>query len=83
VNTQELDLALAAHEAKTKLPQDVWDALRMALAAFAARRVMSLTAAPQDSILQAQGRAQQANEIAEIFNQCTEKARQHMVNERK
>lgn len=55
----------------------------MALAAFAARRVMSLVAAPQDSILQAQGRAQQANEIAEIFNECTEKARQHMANERK
>jgi hypothetical protein len=55
----------------------MWDAFRRAVAEFAARRVMSLTSASQDQILQAQGRAQQANEFAEIINECADKAKSY------
>jgi hypothetical protein len=36
---------------------------------------MSLVGASQEQILQAQGRAQQAHEIAEIVAECTERFR--------
>lgn len=81
MNEQTAKLTLAANDLRAQVPSELWDAFRIAFSEFAARRVMSLVSAPQESILQAQGRAQDANEIAEIFNNCAEKARQ--IKERK
>ena len=81
MNDQTSKLSLAANDLRAHAPPELWTAFRVAFSEFAARRVMSLVSASQDQILQAQGRAQDANEIAEIFNNCAEKARQ--IKERK